>query len=88
MAYEKTLFYMPDEKGTFAWEGQGGGPENLNQDTWVVTYIAQIKAALSSFSLKCFCKCKGDDFRIGIPISESYLRIRSIQAWKDPGDGH
>lgn len=57
LAYQKTFFYVPDETGTYYWDGQSGGIEGQNQDTWVVTYIAQVKAALDSLSLKFFCKC-------------------------------
>lgn len=73
-AFQNTLFYVPDEEGVSHWEGQEGGIEGLNQDTWVVCYIAMIKATLHDENLKCHFLCKGDDLRIVFLIPKNLLR--------------
>nr|UYE93852.1 MAG: RNA-dependent RNA polymerase [Hattula chuvirus] len=66
--YKNTLFYVPDGDYTYFWEGQDGGIEGLNQDTWVIVYISQIKTALSGMDLKYHILCKGDDLRLAVLI--------------------
>lgn len=77
--YEHTMFYVPDENTTYYWDGQSGGIEGLNQDTWVITYIAQIKTALSGMDLKFHLLCKGDDLRIALIIPEHDPRSDDIK---------
>lgn len=77
--YEETMFYVPDEATTYYWDGQSGGIEGLNQDTWVITYIAQIKTALSGLDLKFHLLCKGDDLRIALIIPEHDPRADDIK---------
>lgn len=77
--YENTMFYVPDESTTYYWDGQSGGIEGLNQDTWVITYIAQIKTALSGLDLKFHLLCKGDDLRIALVIPEHDPRADNIK---------
>lgn len=43
--YENALIYVPDERKPCVWEGQLGGIEGLNQHSWVVVYLAQLKYA-------------------------------------------
>lgn len=81
-SFEKTLFYVPDENEVYYWEGQGGGIEGLNQDTWVVVYIAQIKTALSHMDVKYHILCKGDDFRLALIIPNRDVDIRTISKRK------
>nr|UCW41650.1 RNA dependent RNA polymerase [Turkana Chu-like virus] len=81
--YTKTLFYVPDSTTTYYWEGQSGGIEGLNQDTWVITYIAQIKTALSGLDLKYHILCKGDDLRIAIVVPEHDPRSLDIKSTKE-----
>ncbi|AJG39074.1 polymerase [Wuhan Mosquito Virus 8] len=68
LAYNKTLYYVPDESGTYYWYGQDGGIEGLNQDTWVVVYISQIKTAFSGMAIRYTVLCKGDDCRVVLSI--------------------
>lgn len=68
LAFQKTLIYVPDKSGTWSWLGQEGGIEGLNQDTWVVVYLGQIKSALEKFSYPYHVFCKGDDVRISFAI--------------------
>jgi hypothetical protein len=68
-AYQNTLFYVPDEGGTYYWEGQEGGIEGLNQDTWVVVYINMVKTALQGYDVKYHVLCKGDDMRVVVLIA-------------------
>lgn len=80
--YRKTFFYVPDGDCTYYWEGQDGGVEGLNQDTWVVTYIAQIKTALSNYDLKYHVLCKGDDLRLAVMIPIRDERAVDMSATK------
>nr|QPB73971.1 RdRp [Hymenopteran chu-related virus OKIAV147] len=82
-AYQKTLFYVPDEDTTYFWEGQAGGIEGLNQDTWVIAYISQIKVAMKGRGLKYMVLCKGDDFRLGLLIPRTLLTQLTIKEIKD-----
>lgn len=71
LAFKKSLIYVPDAETTYYWKGQRGGIEGLNQDTWVVIYIAQIKCALANLPhVKYHVLCKGDDFRVAIIVPE------------------
>lgn len=66
--FKKTFFYVPDGDTTYMWQGQDGGIEGLNQDTWVITYLAQIKTALSGLDVKYHILCKGDDLRLAVMV--------------------
>nr|UIW13702.1 MAG: RNA-dependent RNA polymerase [brine shrimp chuvirus 1]UIW13708.1 MAG: RNA-dependent RNA polymerase [brine shrimp chuvirus 1]UIW13709.1 MAG: RNA-dependent RNA polymerase [brine shrimp chuvirus 1] len=70
-SYHKTFFYVPDGQNYFYWEGQLGGIEGLNQDTWVVIYLNQIHTAVKKFNerIPYFLLCKGDDLRVVLLIS-------------------
>jgi hypothetical protein len=68
LAFEKSLIYVPDGKSVYWWDGQFGGIEGLNQDTWVITYISQIHAALEGLNMKYHLFCKGDDMRIVVMV--------------------
>jgi Paramyxovirus RNA dependent RNA polymerase. len=75
-SFMKTLLYnlyVPDKDNTYYWEGQAGGIEGLNQDTWVVVYIAQVKTALAPFPYKYHISCKGDDIRISFAIPDGVI---------------
>lgn len=78
LAYEKTFIYIPDNDQISYWDGQKGGIEGLNQDSWVVVYIAQIKAALQNVQYKYYMICRGDDLRIIFCIPERELQIESL----------
>jgi hypothetical protein len=78
--YQNTFFYVPDGDEHYTWEGQSGGIEGLNQDTWVVTYIPQIKTSLSGMDVKYHVLCKGDDLRLAILIPESDIRSHDMKA--------
>nr|QQP18758.1 RNA-dependent RNA polymerase [Soybean thrips chu-like virus 1] len=81
--YENMLFYVPDEDDVYFWEGQAGGIEGLNQDTWVIVYIAQIKVALKGLGYKCHILCKGDDLRVAILIPPTALVNRTVKDIKE-----
>lgn len=82
-AYQNTLYYIPDYKTTYYWYGQGGGIEGLNQDTWVVVYLSQIKVALQKYQLKYHILCKGDDLRIVLLVPEDPGNINDIHGLKN-----
>lgn len=76
--YENSVFYVPDERCTYMWDGQQGGIEGLNQDTWVVVYIAELKTALAKFKVRYHLLVKGDDARIIMIIPPEYLTGRQL----------
>lgn len=83
LAYEKTFFYVPDEGQFYYWDGQSGGIEGLNQDTWVVVYLGQIKSAMKPLGYNYYVLCKGDDVRIAVlipPIVAKNQPLASIKS--------
>lgn len=66
LACQNTLFYIPGVIEDLYWEGQQGGIEGLDQDTWVWVYINQIKTAMLGYDVHYHVFCKGDDFRITV----------------------
>lgn len=81
--YQKTLFYVPNNPTSYYWEGQGGGIEGLNQDTWVIVYIAQIKTALDDMGIPYHILCKGDDLRIAAAIPPTVHKVRAMSEIKN-----
>lgn len=69
--YENTLFYVDDEYECWYWEGQQGGIEGLNQDTWVATYIPQLHSIMHEYNYPYHLLCKGDDLRVVILVPPS-----------------
>lgn len=69
-AYQQGLFYIPkqDGSGSYMWEGQEGGVEGLNQDTWMMMYIPQMRYALSNFQAHIFVMAYGDDYKAALLI--------------------
>jgi len=82
-AFKKTLLHVPDEEEAILWDGQAGGIEGLNQDTWVITYLGQIKTALDPLNLKYHALCKGDDLRIAICIPKHAIEAMDIPKFKN-----
>ncbi|AUW34382.1 L [Blacklegged tick chuvirus 2] len=82
-AYQNTLIYVPDETHTWFWEGQEGGIEGLNQDTWVWVYINQIKVALEEVDVRYHLLCKGDDLRVVILVPPDRIREEGVHKIKD-----
>ncbi|APG78770.1 RNA-dependent RNA polymerase [Sanxia atyid shrimp virus 4] len=70
LAYEHGLFYIPkqDGSGAYHWEGQLGGVEGLNQDTWMMVYIPQMRLALHEFQAHMFVMAYGDDYKAALLI--------------------
>nr|AJG39080.1 polymerase [Shuangao Fly Virus 1] len=81
--YKNCLHYVPDADTTYYWYGQDGGIEGLNQDTWVITYIAQIKTTLHDKNLRYHIMCKGDDFRLAVLIPIKNLEDKTLKEYKD-----
>lgn len=79
LAFEKSLIYIPDENGVYSWQGQLGGIEGLNQDTWVTIYLPMIHAALRNCQYKYYLLCKGDDMRVALIIPPKALKGTSIK---------
>lgn len=82
-AYQNTLVYVPDETATWFWNGQEGGIEGLNQDTWVWVYINQIKVALEEVDVRYHLLCKGDDLRVVILVPPDRIREEGVHKIKD-----
>lgn len=83
LAFNTSLVYVPDAAETYYWEGQGGGIEGLNQDTWVVTYINQIKVAISDLGIRYHILCKGDDLRVIFLIPKIMTGQQSVRDLKN-----
>jgi len=83
LAYEKTFFYVPDESQVHYWNGQAGGIEGLNQDTWVVAYLGQIKSAMKPLGFQYYVLCKGDDVRVAVLIPPVILKNKLLTDIKD-----
>ncbi|KAK6044265.1 hypothetical protein COOONC_18229 [Cooperia oncophora] len=64
-------------------EGQDGEIEGLNQDTWVATYIAQIKSALASIEYPYHILCKGDDVTVCFAIPPTIYETSSMAEIRD-----
>ncbi|UHM27703.1 MAG: RNA-dependent RNA polymerase [Fushun oxya chinensis chuvirus 1] len=77
-AYKKSLVYIPDGNETFYWEGQDGGIEGLNQDSWVTIYVNQLHVAMEAFPYPHHIFCKGDDMRLVVMIPEKVLEESTI----------
>lgn len=84
-AFEESLVYLREENYTRYWEGQLGGIEGLNQDTWSFIFLGGVKHALDEAGFKYQVTVKGDDVRAVIAIPEDqiqeeadYNRIRDI----------
>lgn len=58
-SYEHARVYIPDELLPAAWDGQLGGIEGLNQHTWVIIYLAQLKYAFRDLGARYHLLCKG-----------------------------
>lgn len=82
-AFNNTLVYIPDRDTTYYWDGQAGGIEGLNQDTWVVVYLSQIKSALDQFGYRYHILCKGDDLRVTVAVPKPILEKMSMTVLKN-----
>nr|QXV86439.1 RNA-dependent RNA polymerase [Chuviridae sp.] len=82
LAYQNSFVYMPDAGTCYWWDGQEGGIEGLNQDTWVITYISQIKVCMEEFPFPYHILCKGDDLRVAVMIPPSVLHETTLDTLK------
>lgn len=82
-AYKKTMFYVEDEEVVYQWDGQSGGIEGLNQDTWVIVYIHQIRTAMQEFEYPYYVLCRGDDLRIVVLIPPEVLQVENLSEIKN-----
>lgn len=82
LAYQRTLVYVPNRPVTYYWDGQSGGIEGLNQDTWVIVYLPQIKTAMEGLGLKYHLLCKGDDLRMAVAVPPSVYNATPIHDLK------
>lgn len=77
-AYQHSFIYVPDAAKCYWWDGQEGGIEGLNQDTWVITYISQIKVCMERYPYPYHILCKGDDLRVAILVPPQMLKETPI----------
>lgn len=82
-AYQRSFVYMPDVDRCYHWDGQLGGIEGLNQDTWVYTYLAQIKVCMAATPYPYFILCKGDDLRVAVLVPPQALAERTIDQLRE-----
>lgn len=78
MAFQNSLIYVPGCPTTYYWDGQSGGIEGLNQDTWVVVYLGMIHTALHDLGMKTHLLAKGDDLRVAVLVPPSLSKVQSI----------
>jgi hypothetical protein len=71
----------------YTWEGQSGGIEGLNQDTWVITYINQMKIAMKDFEYPYHLLCKGDDMRLVVLVPPGVLLHETLPSEPCYGSG-
>nr|WAS28062.1 MAG: polymerase [Lesnoe mivirus] len=81
-AYQRSFVYVPDADEVYSWDGQQGGIEGLNQDTWVLTYIHQIKVCMEDHPYPYYILCKGDDLRIAVMVPPSALTNTTLDSLK------
>nr|WAS28157.1 MAG: polymerase [Chuviridae sp.] len=81
-AYQRSLVYVPDADRVYSWDGQEGGIEGLNQDTWVYVYLQQMKVCMEGQPYPYFLLCKGDDLRIAMMIPPDVLKVKSLDEIK------
>ncbi|AYP67566.1 RNA-dependent RNA polymerase [Genoa virus] len=81
-AYEKSFVYNPDIEEVIYWDGQLGGIEGLNQDTWVFVYVHQIKVCLEKHPYPYYILCKGDDLRVAIMVPPTTLQKTTMTELK------
>lgn len=73
---------MPDADRVYWWDGQQGGIQGLNQDTWVYVYIHHMKVCMEGPPYPHYILCKGDDLRIAIMVPPETLRTKSLDMIK------
>lgn len=73
-AFENSLFYLREEGYTRHWNGQLGGIEGLNQDTWSFLFLGGVKHALDEAGFKYQVTVKGDDVRAVIAVPEAQIQ--------------
>nr|QKK82916.1 RNA-dependent RNA polymerase [Umea virus] len=81
-AYEHSFIIMPDVEEVYYWDGQKGGIEGLNQDTWVHVYIQQMKVCVEKHPYPYYILCKGDDLRIAVMIPPAALATTTLDNLK------
>ncbi|AJG39044.1 polymerase [Changping Tick Virus 2] len=81
-AYERSFIYMPDADQVYSWDGQLGGIEGLNQDTWVYVYLQQMKVCMEGLPYPYYLLCKGDDLRVAIMVPPEVREKKSLDVIK------
>nr|UYL95478.1 MAG: polymerase [Nanning Chuvi tick virus 2] len=82
LAYEKSFVYMPDADQVYSWDGQLGGIEGLNQDTWVYIYLQQMKVCMEGLPYPYYLLCKGDDLRVAVMVPPEVRVNKSLDIIK------
>lgn len=70
--YEHTVVVNKGPDTLRGWEGQLGGIEGLNQDTWVIVYLSQMHAIFSKLQYRYHFMDMGDNFivKLAVPTTE------------------
>ncbi|QGW51122.1 polymerase [Karukera tick virus] len=82
LAYEKSFIYVPDADKIYYWDGQLGGIEGLNQDTWVYIYLQQMKVCMEGLPYPYYLLCKGDDLRVSIMVPPEVMAKKTLDVIK------
>jgi len=70
-AFEYTTFYAQEKGRVIYYHGQNGGIEGLQQGSWMLVYVHQIRYALRDCPYEYDILIKGDDVRVRFEISKS-----------------
>jgi len=71
--YEHTLVVNKGVNGLTGWQGQLGGIEGQNQDTWVIAYLSQLHAIFSSLAYKYYLMDMGDNLVVRLAVHKNEL---------------
>ncbi|UHM27545.1 MAG: RNA-dependent RNA polymerase [Sanya chuvirus 1] len=79
--FQKTLFYVPDEKKPVEyWKGQLGGIEGLNQGVWEICWTPGLQVIMERElkGLKIIKFVKGDDTKIAVLVPNHLLETTPL----------
>ncbi|APG78852.1 RNA-dependent RNA polymerase [Xinzhou nematode virus 5] len=71
--YEQSLVVSRLGNEVVGWNGQLGGIEGLNQDTWVIVYLSQMHAIFSKLPYQYYFMDMGDNFVVKLSIPKTEL---------------
>lgn len=73
LLYRNSVIVHQGPAGIRGWEGQEGGIEGLNQDTWVIVYLSQMHAIFSKLQYRYYFMDMGDNFIVKLSVPKREL---------------